>query len=451
MRSPASGGTGSWSRRRAFERALRGLALLALGVLVWYTLHAGRARPAARVEGRDLLEALVRWSTGESPGQVHVDFDSAPSPEVRDWLAALGATRTPATWSGAAPPPIAVAVEPVADPRHSARVWVAAPAGARILVRDELGLLDSATVTRGGARLVVPDLEGAVHAGLRHAEAAAAARDSVVLRPVLVLGMAGWEAKFALAALEEHGWQVETRLAVAPSGDVRQGTARVAIDTGRYAAVIALDSVAARYAGQLTSYVRQGGGLLAVGEAASLAALAPLLPAAVTAPPSLPRTFTADTARAGANPRDALALAPLGRLKDGALALETRAGRTGGAGQVAAAAWRVGQGRVVQIGYRDTWRWRMAGAETDPVRAHRAWWAALVSGVAYGPRLPRRLAEPLEPTPLASLVATLGPPTSRPTTALGLLDDPRLLRVLFAVLLAALALEWASRRLRGAR
>jgi hypothetical protein len=451
MPSPGSSEGAAPSPRRAVERVLRGIALLALGGLVWCALHASRARPEARAEGRALQEALVRWSTGESPGHVHVDADSAPTPEVRDWLAALGGAGTPATWSGAAPPPIAVAVERVVDPRHSARIWVAAPAGARILLRDELGALDSATVARGGTRLVVPALDGTVRARVQDAEAAAAARDSFVLRPVLVLGMASWEAKFVLAALEEHGWQVETRLAVAPSGDVRQGAARMAIDTGRYAAVIALDSVAARYAVQLGGYVRQGGGLLAMGEAASVAALTPLLPATVIAPPSLPGTFAPDTATMDANPRDALALAPLGRLKQGALVLETRAGRTGGAAQVAAAAWRVGQGRVVQIGYRDTWRWRMAGAEAHPVRAHRAWWAALVSAVAYAPRLPAPVAEPFEPTPLASLVATLGPPKPRPAIVLGVLDDPRLVPLLFGLLLAALGLEWTSRRLRGAR
>jgi len=193
--------------------------------------------------------------------------------------------------------------------------------------------------------------------------------------------------------------------------------------------------------------VREGGGLVVAGDGAALGSLAPILPATVTAPPSLPGVFATAS---GASPRGALALAPLGRLKPGALALETRGG-PGGRQEIAAAAWRVGQGRVVQLGYHDTWRWRLAGAEADPVRAHRAWWAVLVSGVAFAPRAPLALREPLEPTPRASLVATLGPPGSGPAVRAARFDDPRLVPVLFAVLLGALLLEWAARRLRGSR
>lgn len=430
------------------EGALRTLAVIALCALLWHTFRARNGAPAAEARGARVAAALVRWSTRDAPRRAHVEVDSPASPEMRDWLAALGRAGTRVTWGGAVPPPTAVAVEPVPDPQRSAHVWLAGPAGTRTVLRDALGVVDSATVARGGARLVVPRLAGTARAATGGVEATAAVRDSLVLRPVLVLGQASWEAKFTLAALEEHGWQVEARLAVAPSGDVTQGPARLAIDTSRYAAVVALDSVARRYASQIARYVRQGGGLVAIGEAAGLASLAPILPAAATAPPSLPGVFTG--AAGGESPRAALALAPLGRLKPGALALETRRGPAGRQA-IAAAAWRVERGRVVQIGYHDVWRWRLAGAEADPVRGHRAWWAALVSGVAYAPRVPMAVPEPLEPTPLASLVATLGAPSSRPTVRAAVFDDPRLVPILFAMLLGALLLEWASRRLRGSR
>src|SRR5690606_18114771 len=116
----------------------------------------------------------------------------------------------------------------------------------------------------------------------------------------------------------------------------RQGPESLRIDTASYAAVIVLDSVAARYVRQLRTYVEQGGGLIAMGEGAALRELEAILPAAVLEPPSAPDRFADD---ATSNPRDALALAALGRLKDGALAIERRGD------DVAAAAWRVGEGK----------------------------------------------------------------------------------------------------------
>jgi hypothetical protein len=438
MRSPDS--RRGWHWRSVLEAALRGLALVTLGFLLWYAVRGQREEPAVTAHGRDVAKALVRWSTIEAPSRAHVVFDSAPSPELRDWARALASAGTPITWGGATPPPSGMTVEPVADPRHPSRVWVAAPNGARVVLRDALGVLDSATASRGGVRFIVARAEGTLRAsvgmGATGAEATAAVHDSLALRPVLVLGTAAWEGKFALAALEEQGWKVDARFSLAPSGDVRQGPAAIVIDTSRYAVVIALDSVASRYAKQIRRYVKDGGGLIAIGDGAALASLASVLPATATVPPALPGAFAADTL-----PRKALALAPLTRLQPAALPLERRGDK------IAAAAWRVGQGR--EVGYYDTWRWRLGGVEADPARAHRAWWAALVSSVAYAPRLAHPLAEPVEPTPRASLLAALGAPKPSERALAGVLDDPRLLPILFGVLLAALFGEWASRRLRG--
>jgi hypothetical protein len=143
-----------------------------------------------------------------------------------------------------------------------------------------------------------------------------------------------------------------------------------------------------------------------------------------------------------ADPRRALALMPIERLKPGALAIEKRDART------AVAARRMGKGRVVQVGYIDTWRWRMGGPD-DPVAAYRGWWSSMVSSVAYAPRTQLAATSTVEPTPVATLVETLGPPTSIRDEGGTLLNDPRLLPVLFALLVAALFMEWTSRRLRG--
>src|ERR1019366_3377028 len=79
------------------------------------------------------------------------------------------------------------------------------------------------------------------------------------LHPVLVVGRAGWEAKFAVAALEERGWTVEARLFVAPGADVTQGS-RGAIDTSRYAAIVALDTTLGAVAASVAWVGRGGGG-----------------------------------------------------------------------------------------------------------------------------------------------------------------------------------------------
>lgn len=434
--------------RSALEWALRGLALVALVMLVAYAFYALNSTPSARVQGADVDSALVHWSTREAPGRVHVELDTPADAETRDWLAALVAADTYVSWDGAAPPPSALAVEPVADPRGSSRVWLAAPAGTELLLRDGDGDVDSASVARRGTRVHVPKLSGTLHAVAAEFEATSALRDSLVLRPILVLGQAGWEAKFTVAALEEHGWDIEARLAVAPGDDVLQGAERVAIDTARYAAVVAVDSVAARYRAQIIEYVQEGGALIAMGEAAGLDALAPVLPARVIDSASPAGVFTAEAART--EPRSALALAPLGQLDSAAVVLEMRHDAVANEDVIAAAAWRIDDGRALQIGYHDTWRWRMAGGEDDPVRAHREWWAALVSSVAYAPRVSLPVEDRLEPTPLASLIATLGPATTA-TSRASLLDDPRLVPLLFGLMLAALLLEWLSRRLRGER
>jgi hypothetical protein len=122
---------------------------------------------------------------------------------------------------------------------------------------------------------------------------------------------------------------------------------------------------------------------------------------------------------------------------------------------VKVAARRVARGRVIQSGYRDSWRWRMGGADADPVASHRAWWASLVSSVAYAPSVPVAgdvaLGAGADPAPYASLVAMLGAPSARPADV-GASERrrDRWNAALFAVLLLALLGEWGSRRL-GAR
>ena len=428
--------------RILLERTARLTALGLIALLIGHSLYALGARASLRAEGPEVGDALARWSTSTTPRRIHVSLDSLPTPHQRDWLAAFPGADTEASWNGDTPAPSAVSVEPVADPQHPSKVWVGASPGARVELRDDLGPVDSVTVEGSGAVFVLPRLEGRVAATFdSHVLATTDLRDSISIRSGLVVGMAGWEAKFVVAALEERGWEMDARLAVAPSGDVEQGAARIRLDTARYSFVVAIDSVIKRYADQLPGYVRrQGGGLIVVGHASAVPELEPLLPARWGIP-TRPVDFRPETAD---DPRRSFAMGDLYNLKRGAAVLESRDE------DAAVAAWRAGEGRVIQIGYLDTWRWRMAGLGSDAVEGHRLWWAALASGVAYAPRSDRAIPEPVEPTPLASLIDGIGAPEPAAIELASILDDPRLLPLLFGALVGLLFLEWASRRLRGA-
>lgn len=427
--------------RILLERTARLAALAIIVLLIGHALYAQRARPSLRAQGIEVEEALARWSTDTNPRRIHVAIDSIPSAPLRDWIAAFPGAGTETAWNGETPAPSAVSVEPVADPQRPSRVWVATSPGARVQLSDELGPVDSASVDGHGAVFVLPRLEGRIRTTLDgHGLATNALRDSVSIKSALVVGMAGWEGKFIAAALEEHGWEVDARFAVAPSGDVEQGPAQIRLDTARYSFVVAMDSVIRRYADQLPRYVGQGGGLIVLGEASSVPGLESLLPARWGIP-TRPVDFRPETAD---DPRRSFALGDLYNLKEGALALEMRDD------DIAIAAWRFGDGRVIQIGYLDTWRWRMAGLDDDAVESHRLWWAALASGVAYAPRFDRTVTEEVEPTPRATLVETIGAPAPAELELASMLDDPRLLPLLFGAAVGLLFLEWMSRRLRGA-
>ena len=419
--------------RIAFERFARGIALALLAWLLVRSLRAP-AGPADSSGVASLTPALRRWSTRVAPSAVHVRVDGALSPVQREWLAALAASGTRVTWSGTGLAPLAAVAEPVADPAGATRVLAAAPAGTVALLADEYGQLDSVRAGTAGAGFLARSAPNAVSVRAGALTARAATGDSLVLGRLLVLGRAGWESKFVVAALEERGWSVDARMTLSPRGDVVQGRT-IPIDTARYSAVIALDSSALGAAGALARYVRSGGGLII---AAPVTAASPLAPLDAGAPRAeLPATAPFDTV---GDPRNALALTPIA-LREGAVALERRAG------DVAVAVQRVERGRVLVVGYADTWRWRMAGG-SDAVEQHRDWWAGLVASVAHVGRIPRPQLTLVDESPLASLVDRLGPAvTPVQAKAAGRISSAWL----FAVLAALLLGEWASRRLRGAR
>jgi hypothetical protein len=273
----------------------------------------------------------------------------------------------------------------------------------------------------------------------------AAAVDSVRTGTVVVAGRAGWEGKFVVAALEERGWKVVGRWSIAPGVDVSQGA--ITLDTSLVSAVVALDTSAARLGGALERFVRSGGGLVLAGSSARAPALVSLAPAAAAERinPRATRTDTLDRGSAG--------FYALSSLRAGATPLERRQDR------IAVAAQRVGAGRVIQVGFDESWRWRMAGGAGSEA-AHREWWSRIVGAVVYAPPshpepfvaalLEGRLREGSAlSAPLATLIDRLGPGrTAAPANFERWTPDSR---VLLALMLTLLLIEWISRRLRGAR
>jgi hypothetical protein len=210
--------------RAIVEAVLRVVSIALLAWMLWLSLEYRRAYRVMSTRSVDITRALREWSTsGVAPNVIHVQLDSTPKALDRDWLAALGAAGSKVTWSGALPA-LAVDVQPVVAPRGGMTVLAAAPDSARLVISDDVGALDTVDARSGGARFAIPTASGSVivHAGGARAEARIP--NPVQLRRVLVLGDAGWDTKFTVAALEEDGWKVDATMRVAPGASVTQGS-----------------------------------------------------------------------------------------------------------------------------------------------------------------------------------------------------------------------------------
>lgn len=411
MRSPAE----HRLARLRLEAVLRGVAVAALAAALLISLWRA-LRPAPE----------------EAP--IVARFDGAPSPDVRDSLAAVQRAGHRVQWSGSVGA-VAAAVEPLREP--GGRWLVSVVADSATALADSLGTLDS--LPTGAGTLRTDALRGRLQAVTTAATATLTPPGAVSLRRVLVLGRAGWESRFVVAALEEAGWVVDARLTLGRDRDVRQGTATP--DASRHAAIVVLDTASLRRESTaVLRALRSGTGVLLAGEAA----LAPV--------PAM-RTVTGATvsgredphARSfeGVEPQDALTLLALAARSPDAAVIERRDDTP------AVVARRVGAGRVIQVGYTDTWRWRMLGEGRAPAE-HRAFWSRLV-GLAAAAEIAMPMTDPLapaDPAPRAALVQALGEPNADAPT--GSTRAPRLPAWLGLLLLAALLGEWASRRARGA-
>ncbi len=420
-------------RRRTAEWALRAVLLAALGVALWRSLRpadeAGSVRAISASALPRELDALVATPSVRA---TNVLIDAMPSAAERDLLVALRRAGVTVQWHGT-PPALALEAVRVREPDERVRVLVA-PVAATLALVDSAGVLDSVR-THDGATVEAAGVVGAVRAEQGRFSARATAGAGQPRRAVLVLGSADWESKFVAAALGEAGWTVRSRIPLAPGVAVRDD-ALLPIDTSRYDAVVALDSSAADLLPAIVRFVAQGGGLVAGGSALALAPLAALAPA--RAGDRMPgRILLADDS---VTPRD-LPLRPFASLRADAVTLgRERAGPS-------LVARRAGLGRVLGVGYDDSWRWRMLGGESG-LAAHRRWWSAAVGSVA-----PERTGDSRstgDAAPLASLVSALGPP-SAPAPGSGPVTRDILPVLLLLLIAGALLAETASRRFRGER
>jgi hypothetical protein len=421
------------------EQVLRGIVIAVLAVMLWHSLSPEGNSGGQRLSARGVRGALAKWSAlAKAPSGIHLQLDSVPSPLERSWLGALAGAGSSVTWSGDLPP-VMIDAQPAASPAGGTNVLLAAPSGSSVEVSDNIGVIDTVRAQNAGAALALTSISGSLTSRVRNSVASTVPRDSVVLQKALVIGDAGWESKFVVAALEEEGWKVDAFIRIAPGVDVTQGSAAV-IDTSRYSAVVALDGAASPYANRIVEFARTGGGVVLGAQAASLDAMAPLRVGAVGR--STPEARAIPPGRSAS--LATLPLAPIPSLRSEAVPLEWRAGA------VATAARRIRAGRLLQLGYEDTWRWRMSGDE-QAVRDHRVWWTGLVSSVAYAPRVLRAtIFASTDEAPVLDFVADFGPST--PPGALSRMSEQPSDRMawLFVLLTIALVGEVASRRLRGA-
>ncbi len=433
------------------EWALRGALVVALATALWRSVQPATASSltrtvAASALGRELggVVADPRVTT------VDVAIDVMPTRADRDMLVASRRAGMLVRWHDL-PPALAIEVVRGREPDARSRVLVVAEDSAALALADSAGLIDTVRAT-GGATIDVATIVGSVRVqqGAFSAVVLSDAKDLLLGVPgagpslrsgrqpspgaVLVLGRADWEGKFVMSALDEAGWQVRASLPVAPGVAVRDDGV-LPLDTSRYDVVVALDSSASAYGAAIARFVAEGGGLVASGEALDLESIRTLVPG--RAGSRLPGRIllAGDSVR----PRD-LPLRPVTLTRADAMTLDRQ---PAGAALVAR---RAGMGRVLAVGYDESWRWRMLGGASG-LPAHRAWWSGAAGSVARE----RVTAQPSgsDAAPLASLVSALGGPVAAAATRVQRDRDalPLLLLILIASCLLA---ETASRRFRGA-
>lgn len=413
---------------------LRAALFAVLVVALWRSLQRSDASRISRAtKASTLSQELGAIAASADVTGVDLMTDAMPSRADRDALAALRRNGVAVRWNGS-PPALALEATRAREPEARARLHIVGGGAAVLALVDSAGLLDSVRAG-AGATVYAASIVGAVRAETGTFAATAHAPTQQSRRAVLVLGRADWETRFVIQALSEAGWVVRARIPAAPNVDVRDAEI-LPIDTARYDVVVALDSSSTDMATAIARFVAQGGGLIAAGDALEIDQLRRLAPA--RAGDRRPGRIL--LAEDSVTTRD-LPLRPLSLARSDAIALQRE--QPG----VALAARRAGMGRVLAIGYDESWRWRMLGGSSG-LAAHRRWWSSAAGSVA-----PAREAAALptaDAAPLASLIAALGP-SSAPDAEGSERSRNSMPIILLIIVSACLLAEIASRRFRGAR
>ena len=438
---------------RIAGNALHVIGVLCMLLLAW-RLFTPRApeRTAVQVGANGVLDVPVPQLLRAQSDSVRVSMLAPPDARTRALLRALrGSGRRVLLSAPAALSPMAVAVEEEWRASGGTRVQVVSRGRALLAISDAAGLLDTLVADSAGIRTRSGPVQSALHVDARatHAASAALTAGAPAVARVLVAGDASWESRFVIAALEEAGWPVDASIILSPKVTVTQGATRMP-SRRRHAIVVVLPGAPSSITAALPDFVRAGGGVVIVGDAARLASLAAIRAGA----PGLTIAGEAG-AEASDAPRDGLDLVPIATLAAGSVVLEVRDGRT------AMAARRVGAGRVVQVGYENSWLWRMAGDDDAPV-AHRRWWTSVMSGlVPLAAPVQRGVADAehdtLDAAPVAALARDLGLPPVRAeslaavegrTLTAAILERLDVRWLLLAIVLSLVA-SWTLRRWRG--
>ena len=423
--------------RRSTEWVLRAIVLVVLAVVLWRELRAHAGAPTTgehriATTSAELATQLRTLASSPAVDAMDVELHAFPSVRQRDWLRAARGAGVTVRWHGALPP-TAIEATTVREPEPRTRLLVATD-GHPLAISDSVGLIDSVR-SQAGASVEGADLVGELRAARAGFVARAPLPRAAARRAVLVLGRADWESKFVTTALTERGWEVRARLPASPQVTVRDD-ALLPLDTTRYDVVVALDSSAADLAPTIARFVASGGGLIVSAAALVSPAFRALAPAVASERRPGRILLAEDTVSRGDLPRQ-----PLHALRDDAVVLERATT------DVTVAARRAGAGRVIAIGYNESWRWRMLGGDGGAAQ-HSAWWSQLAGQVS-----PDRdtLRAGADAAPLAALVQALGP-SSAATQGRAAEPTPERLPLLMLVLLVVAALaETASRRFRGER
>lgn len=426
-------------------------ALLLACWMAWFPATAARLTEAPRWAPLSDATTLAQALVAPSRAPQWLSLSAVPDAERRALLQAGAQAGVPIAWradAGASLPALALSAESSVDPAAGMVVGAAAPDGVALELADSLGWIDSTTSGQGGIRWRVPGATRGVRLQSGDTRAIAQPVPSATGFRVRLYGAPGWESRFTTVALEEAGWTVDAAFTIAPRVTVRSGRPE-ALDTARYRVVVALDSTAWADAPAIARFVRSGGGLVLLADAAL---------GAPGAMPTAGRIGALSVAVPGAlrtpTPLEGVPLRALTGLLPGSVVLE-RSERAGSPVRVAARV--VGDGRVVQAGVSGLWEWRMLGGD-DAVDAHRDWWRVMLQRAASAGPAPELATlrgghtMPGDAAPLADLVARVGPADSAPSIEPSAgVSSAGLPGWLLLTALAALVGEWWSRRLRGVR